>query len=229
MADWLQAALTINSKIIKPFLNWNPDAMEVPLSTGQQIQILPDIGDLHRARKHQYAAFIASEAILVVWDDDKLHLLERARFIEEELVKFLWSAGDDDDDEKGGEIRIGEYSVDEETAALASTERPVHYYHCFLVACTICLVTVLQALGYATIAEDIMHLHRWSALGFLCMIPISVFLSLVCFSPALFANSCADLDSSSAPSASVSLHRSSDRSPTYTKTPNSTQHFRLHG
>lgn len=177
----LQAALTVNSKVIKTFLHWNPDAVEVPLSDGQQIQILPDVQDLIRARKHQYAALIASEAILVVWDDDKLHLIDRARAIEEELVRFLWNTGDDDEPEKQQDIELVDYEVDEESGTLKSKERPIHYYHCVLVACTICLATVLQSLGYQNIALDVIRLRGWLSLAFLAMTPVNVFLSLVIF------------------------------------------------
>ncbi len=154
--------------------------MEVPISGGQQIQIVPEVNDLIRARRHQYAAFVASEAILVVWDDDKLHLLERAGAIEEELIRFLWNAGNDEP-EKQGDILLADYETDEESAALPTEERPIYYYHSVMVACTLCAVTVLQSLGYQNVALDIVHLHRWESLAFLAMTPISVFFSLVRF------------------------------------------------
>jgi cellulose synthase/poly-beta-1,6-N-acetylglucosamine synthase-like glycosyltransferase len=175
-----QAALTISSKTIKAILKWNPEAVEVPISNEQQIQIVPEVNDLLRARRHQYAAFVASEAILVVWDDDKLHLLERASAIEEELIRFLWNAGKDET-EKQEDIILSDCEVGEESGAMKSEERPIHYYHSVLVACTICLVTVLQSLGYQNIALDVIRLQRWESLAFLTMTPISIFLSLVRF------------------------------------------------
>lgn len=152
----------------------------MPFSDGQQIQILPEVNDLLRARRHQYAALVASEDILVVWDDDNLHLLERASAIEEELVQFLWKFGDNDDEaEKQHGIKLVDYEVDEESGALKSKERPIHYYHCILVTCAIFLITVLQGLGYQNIALDIFGLRRWESLALLLLTPISLFLSLV--------------------------------------------------
>lgn len=64
-------AMTINSRVVKTFLAWAPDAMDVPLRNGLRVQVLPSMEDLPRARKAQSAAFIASEGLLVVWDDGK--------------------------------------------------------------------------------------------------------------------------------------------------------------
>ena len=63
------AAITINIRAVKTYLAWAPDAMDVPLSNGLRVQVLPSMEDLPRARKTQSAAFIASDGLLVVWDD----------------------------------------------------------------------------------------------------------------------------------------------------------------
>ena len=65
----LPCALTINSRVVKTFLAWSPDAVDVPLKNGLRVQVLPNMEELPRARKAQSAAFIASEGLLVVWDD----------------------------------------------------------------------------------------------------------------------------------------------------------------
>ena len=51
--------MTVSSGVIEPFLNWNLNAVDVPLLNGLRIQIIPTFEDLYRARRHQYAAFIA--------------------------------------------------------------------------------------------------------------------------------------------------------------------------
>jgi hypothetical protein len=172
--------MTVNSEVIRPFLDWSPDAIDVPLLNGLRIQILPGIEDLCRARRHQYAAFIASEAFLVVWDDDPAHILIRAKQIEAELVRYVWDTaeGVDADDnapmkEDGGAV------FDEEAGQPAKQDRPVMYYHALLVACAVCLLTIILGLGYQRIAEEIMLLHRWTSLTFLLMTPVTIFLALV--------------------------------------------------
>src|SRR3954467_13974241 len=111
--------MTVNSRVIKTFLQWSPDAVDVPLLNGLRIQILPTIEDLPRARKHQFAAFIASEALLVVWDDEALHLVQRAKAIESELMELVWTAGENDEesDEKKGP-NVADYEVDEESGEI---------------------------------------------------------------------------------------------------------------
>lgn len=69
MALNLPCAMTINSRVIKTFLAWSPDALDVPLKNGLRVQVLPSMEELPRARKAQSAAFIASEGLLIVWDD----------------------------------------------------------------------------------------------------------------------------------------------------------------
>lgn len=72
MALNLPCALTINSRVVKTFLAWSPDALDVPLKNGLRVQVLPSMEELPRARKAQSAAFIASEGLLIVWDDGML-------------------------------------------------------------------------------------------------------------------------------------------------------------
>jgi hypothetical protein len=136
--------------------------------------------DLHRARRHQYAAFIASNSLLVVWDDDPLHLIPRAKEIESELVRFVW--------DHANSIQTGKNSatsstsvleLDEEAGVTAATERPIMYYNSFLVACSVCLLTVLIGLGYQNIASEVLQIQRWTSLAFLVMTPVNFFLTLV--------------------------------------------------
>lgn len=65
----LPCAMTINSRVVKTYLAWAPGAIDVPLKNGLRVQVLPGMEDLPRARKAQSAAFIASDGLLVIWDD----------------------------------------------------------------------------------------------------------------------------------------------------------------
>src|ERR1700712_1990416 len=109
--------MTVNSRIIRTFLEWSPDAVDVPLLNGLRIQILPTIEDLPRARKHQYAAFVASEKLLVVWDDETMNVIARAKAIESELMELIWKAGlstDEQEDQRKRSTAIAG-KIDEET------------------------------------------------------------------------------------------------------------------
>lgn len=65
----LPCAMTINSRVVKTYLAWTPDATDVPLKNGLRVQVLTTMEDLPQARKAQSAAFIASDGLLVIWDD----------------------------------------------------------------------------------------------------------------------------------------------------------------
>jgi hypothetical protein len=86
--------MTVNSRVIQTFLQWSPDAIDVPLLNGLRVQILPTMEDLPRAGKDQFAAFLMQEGLLIVWDVDPLNLVGRARVIESELMKLVWNSGD---------------------------------------------------------------------------------------------------------------------------------------
>jgi hypothetical protein len=171
--------MTVSSGVIEPFLEWSADAVDVPLLNGLRIQILPTFNDLYQARRHQYAAFIASEALLVVWDDEPTHLLQRAKSIEAELLKFVWFKSTTAAQDEKALMESSEHEVDEETGLMANKERPILLYNCFLVGCSLCLLTVLIGLGYVKIADEVSELHEWISLVFLVMTPVNAFLTLV--------------------------------------------------
>lgn len=174
----VQCAMTVNSRVIKTFLQWSPDAVDVPLMNGLRVQILPTIDDLPRARKHQFAAFVASEGLLVVWDDDALHLIQRAKAIESELMELVWKAGGDDDgDEKGGPI-VEEPEVDEESGELKPEKRPVHLLNTWLVSMTLVLVTVSLGAAWRQLAIEVSVDNNYLRLALIALFPIQIFFTL---------------------------------------------------
>jgi hypothetical protein len=170
--------MTVNSRVIKTFLQWSPDAVDVPLMNGLRVQILPTIDDLPRARKHQFAAFVASEGLLVVWDDDALHLIQRAKAIESELMELVWKAGGDEDgDEKGGPI-AEEPEVDEESGELKPEKRPVHLLNTWLVSMTLVLVTVSLGAAWRQLAIEVSVDNNYLRLALIALFPIQIFFTL---------------------------------------------------
>lgn len=180
--------MTVNSRVVKTFLQWSPDAVDVPLKRGLRVQIVPTIPDLGRARKNQFAAFVASEALLVVWDDDALHLVQRAQAIESELTALVWNAGtegeDDEDGEKdgdgpgGAENGAGEVEIDPETGYPRVATRPVHTLNAWLVSVTVCLVTVSLGLAWRSLAIEVSVDGSYLRLCLILLLPIQVFFTL---------------------------------------------------
>lgn len=175
----VQCAMTVNSRVIKTFLAWSPDAVDVPLMNGLRVQILPTIDDLPRARKHQFAAFVASEGLLIVWDDEALHLVERARGIEKELMDLVWKAGaEEDEEEKGGLPIPVEAEVDEESGELKPEKRPVHLLNTYLVSLTLILVTVSLGAAFRQLAIEVSVDNNYTRLALVALFPVQIFFTL---------------------------------------------------
>lgn len=177
--------MTVNSRVIKVFLGWSPDAVDVPLMNGLRVQILPTIDDLPRARKHQFAAFIASEALLVVWDDDAMHLIQRAKAIESELMELVWKTGEPEDEE-GGEKKgpsVAVVEIDEESGAIMPQSRPTHLLNTILVAITLVLIVTVLGAGFRELAIEIAVDKSYLRLAFVALTPVQVFFTLVSLSP----------------------------------------------
>ena len=178
----LQVAMTVNSRVVKIFLAWSPDATDVPLMNGLRVQILPDIHHLSKARKHQFAAFIASEALLVVWDDEASNLVERAKAIESELMQLVWKTGQPgEDDETLNEKALGYAGSDndEESNVAKVEDRPTHLMNTILVAWTLIIVITLLGLGCRSIAIEMAVDQGYLRLAFLALVPVQVFFTLV--------------------------------------------------
>lgn len=176
--------MTVNSRVIKTFLSWTPDAIDVPLTGGLRVQILPTMEDLPRARKHQFAAFIASEALLVVWDDEAANLPARAKHIETELMDIVWRAGEPERTaDEGAEVKQGPAVVldefDPETGELLPEKRPVHLQNTVLVAITLLIVVTMLGAGFREVVQEIKIDNNYIRLLFLLLTPVQIFFTLV--------------------------------------------------
>jgi hypothetical protein len=175
----VQCAMTVNSRVIKTFLQWSPDAVDVPLMNGLRVQILPTIEDLTRARKHQFAAFVASEGLLIVWDDDALHLVPRAKAIESELMELVWKSGNEDEetDEKG-QPGVTEYEIDEESGEIKPEKRAVHLQNTVLVMLTLILVTVSLGAAWRQLTIQTRVDGNFARLALAALAPVQIFFTL---------------------------------------------------
>jgi len=169
--------MTLNSRVIKTFLQWSPDAVDVPLLNGLRIQILPTIEDLPRARKLQFAAFVASEALLVVWDDEALNLIKRAKAIEAELMELVWKTGGPDDDEKK-EPYVAAHEIDEESGEIIPEKRGLHLQNTVLVALTLMLIMIVLGAGARQIAIEVAVDHSYTRVALLVLTPVQIFFTL---------------------------------------------------
>ncbi|EXJ65575.1 hypothetical protein A1O7_01916 [Cladophialophora yegresii CBS 114405] len=176
----VQVAMTVNSRVIKTFLAWAPEATDVPLMNGLRVQVLPTITDLPRARKYQFAAFIATESLLVVWDDDPSNVMKRAKSIESELMELVWhtaEVGDDDGvakEKEGG----GGISLDYESGETMLDDRHTNLMNTILVAFTLIIVVTLLGLACRSLATEIAVDGSYTRLAFLALVPVQIFFTL---------------------------------------------------
>jgi hypothetical protein len=166
-------ALTVNSRVIQTFIEWSPDATDVPLGNGLRIQVLPCVDDLPKARKNQCAAFLAAESLLVVWDDDPTKVVERATTIEDELMDLVWKAGEAADTEQASDSEksppVVETEVDVETCEATLLQRPTNIINAVQVAFTIVLIMTMLGLGYKQLAFQILVDKGYLRLAFIAM------------------------------------------------------------
>ena len=172
--------MTVNSRVIKTFLAWSPDAVDVPLMNGLRIQILPSLSELPRARKAQCAAFIASDALLVVWDDEPENIMHRAKSIESELMELVWRTGEtevEEGEKKGPAVAAVE--VDPESGEVLPERRATHLQNTVLVALTLVIIVTMLGAGFREVAVEVAVDHGILRLAFLALTPIQVFFTLV--------------------------------------------------
>jgi hypothetical protein len=176
-------ALTVNSRVIQTFIEWSPDATDVPLGNGLRIQVLPCVDDLPKARKNQCAAFLAAESLLVVWDDDPTKVVERATTIENELMDLVWKTGEAVDPEQVSDAEksppVLESEVDLETGETTSEQRPTNIINAVQVAFTLVLIMTMLGFGYKQLAFQILVDKSYLRLAFIVMTPVLIFFSLV--------------------------------------------------
>lgn len=170
--------MTVNSRVIRTFLEWSPNAVDVPLLHGLRVQILPAMEDLPRARKHQFAAFVAQEGILVVWDDDCMQLVERAQAIESELMQIVWNSGTRGVEEKAGLPNMGGFDINEESGEITPVRRPVHMQNTILVALTLILIMVTLGAGARSLAAQTAVDKDYTRIALLALTPIQIFFTL---------------------------------------------------
>jgi hypothetical protein len=175
--------LTVNSRIIKTFLQHSPHAVDVPLPNGLRVQILPTIDDLVDARKNQFAAFVASEHLLIVWDDEALNIIPRAKAIEKELMDLVWRTGETEhieEEDTAAKKRppVVDTEINGETGEYIS-KRPTNIQNSVLVSITLLIIAIMLGAGFREIAIEIAVDHGWQRLAFLSLTPVQIFFTLV--------------------------------------------------
>ena len=180
--------MTVSTRVIKLFLR-RQDLAYVPLQDGLRLQILPDISHLPRCQKHHFAAFINDSATLVVWDDEPRNLLQRAKDIQQQLMKMIWQEESPYQNEKStGKdshgVSVTELALDGEHSDYSEedlTEKPRRtvLIQPVLTAVTLFLIIAALGTGWRELAVELVVDKSFLRLGFLLVVPLQIWLGLV--------------------------------------------------
>lgn len=175
--------MTLNSRLIKTYMQCAPEGSEVPLKNGLHIQLVSTMKALAWCNKAQCAAFVVSEGLLIIWEDDAVNLIDRAKKIENELMELIWSINDKDAEEKEDTLekrrpRVVPIACDEETGKITLPERPVHIINSLLVTLTIFLIMVALGAAMRQIAKQTHIDGFWFRTALAALTPITVFFTV---------------------------------------------------
>jgi cellulose synthase/poly-beta-1,6-N-acetylglucosamine synthase-like glycosyltransferase len=171
-ANIVQAAMTVKTKVIDMLLSYD-DIPFVQINEGLRLQVIPDIEGLPYCQKHQFAAFILAEKMLVVWEDQPHRLIERASNIVDALFNMVsrdppFNDKLDRDDPKNTYYHwqgVHEESEEDE-------RRSIVLWQPFFTASTLILMLVALGLGWRQISIEIATDGGFKRLLFLvCLVP----------------------------------------------------------
>lgn len=81
---------------------------DIAIDPNTRIQVIDEINHLAGARKHQFAAFVRSEACLVVWSDEVDTIIESAEALELRMIQYVWASTKHNEERKAPLAVIGE-------------------------------------------------------------------------------------------------------------------------
>lgn len=182
----------MNTSVIRLVLE-RTQLVTITLRDGLRVQILPSIRYLATCQKHQNAAFIKDQGILVVWADSPSEVISQAKDIEREMM-HVFARGLDPYDEKSQEkeghtVHVTEKpsdgsDLDSEKIAredgLAEGPRKIVLNQAVLCAITIILIIGALGTGWRQLAIEIKVDHNWLRLAFILVMPLQIWLALVC-------------------------------------------------
>lgn len=184
----VRCAMTVNTLVVRSMLGAirrrDSDMDFIPLSEGLRVQIIRTMTDLPRSQLHHYVAFVEDIGMLVVWEDDAEMLLQRAEYLETQLVEMIWSNAEKDaedtPDEKVPAYTDGaEVDLEKLEDALSREHRPVMLTSAGQVGLTLVLCIVCLGIGWRSIALQVMVDGSMTRLALLAVTPVLFFVSLV--------------------------------------------------
>ncbi|KAF2005987.1 hypothetical protein P154DRAFT_606305 [Amniculicola lignicola CBS 123094] len=184
----IRVAITVNTRVIRLILA-RSDLPYVELTEGLRLQVIPDITALPNCQKHQSAAFVAKQQILIVWEDNPQKLLDRAAYIQDTLMKMIWGTPlmlSVDDEKNTGSVEVTEEGISgtdchDIEGGEEDAPRRIILINPLICGATLMLVFAAIGGGWRNVAIEIFVDHGYIRLLFiLCTIP-QIWLALFFF------------------------------------------------
>lgn len=182
-------AMTVSTPVTRSILEMTTyeELDHVPMPNNLRVQVLKTMSDLPRCQIHHFAAFLEDLMILVVWDDDPEHLLQRAESLEAKFVEMIWRDGErqaGEDERKDPKELADEETVAAEPGALeegtgAQERRPVMIVSSIIVAFTVCLAVTCMGFGWRRLAMECKVDKTFVRLALVLLAPVQLFFSMV--------------------------------------------------
>lgn len=192
--------MTVNTRVINLVLE-RTDLVTVDLHNGLHVQILPSIRFLGGCQRHQNAAFIKDQSVLVVWADSPIEIINRAKKIESQMM-VVFARGLDPYDEKnqikeGSAVTVSEKPADGSNSdedgiaredGLLEPPRKIVLNQAVLTGLTLILIVAALGSGWRQVAIEITVDHQYIRLAFILVVPLQIWLALVRDSFLKFSN-----------------------------------------
>lgn len=162
----------------------------IPIQDNLRLQILPSVEYLPNCQRHQNAAFIRDQQLLVVWADNVDAAEERAESYLKQIVQVFSKGFEYDEKSKDQDIFVTEMPVDSEdgSSGVADLEeevqepvrRPV-LIQAILTAFTLFLIIAAIGTGWRQIALEVDVDKNYIRCAFIIAAPFQIWLALVCY------------------------------------------------
>ncbi|PQE04687.1 glycosyltransferase family 2 protein [Rutstroemia sp. NJR-2017a BBW] len=176
----VKCAMTVSTRVIQIFLA-RQESEYVPLSEDLRLQVLPSVDYLPRCQKHHFGAFIQNLQILLVWDDQAKHVLDRAEYFEKSLMEMIWAEGEEEIfDEKKNDVQVGSEEVNgkKDLESAAPPRRMTMLINPIMVGLTLALLFSALGLGWRNLGLEVAADGKLYRLALLAVTPCQIFVSL---------------------------------------------------
>ena len=123
--------------------------------------------------------------LLVVWEDDALHLESRASHIIAGLTRMVWAQATNPNKESqnsGKEVETSESKDDIESDDVQSGQRRgTKLINSILVAMTLCLIVIMLGAGWRELGIECAVDHHYARLCLILLAPVQMFFTLVIY------------------------------------------------